>query len=329
MTVLVTGGAGYIGSHMVLELIRKDYDVVIIDSLEKGHEESIKKSKLYVGNLRDGKLLDKVFTENKIDGVIHFAAYSLVGESVKNPSIYYENNIESTRVLLDAMIRHDCFKIVFSSSAAVYGSPTTDLIGEDELTNPTNTYGETKLVMEKMMKRYEIAYGLKYVALRYFNAAGADLSGEIGEVHNPESHLIPLVLDVALGKREKINIFGGDYETKDGTCIRDYIHVTDLCSAHLLALQYLNNHRESNVFNLGNGVGYSVLEVVDMVERVTNIPIEREIVEKRDGDPPVLVASSQKAKEILGWCPKYNELEKIIETAWSFKKNYPNGYKEK
>lgn len=328
MTVLVAGGAGYIGSHAVLELIKKGYEVVVIDSLEKGHKEAVLGEKLYVGNLRDEEILNKVFTENKIDAVIHFAAYSLVGESVQEPDKYYENNLVSTMKLLNAMRKYNCKKIVFSSTAAVFGEPENIPILEDDRKEPTNTYGETKLSMEKMLKWYDVAYGIKSVALRYFNAAGADISGRIGEDHFPETHLIPLVISVALGKRDCIKIFGDDYNTEDGTCVRDYIHITDLADAHILALEYLEKNNSSNVFNLGNGKGYSVKQVIDVAEKVTKIKINREIAPRRAGDPAVLIASSEKACKELGWKPKFNSLETIIETAWNFHKNHPEGYKE-
>lgn len=325
MSILVTGGAGYIGSHTVKELKDKGYDVVIIDSLETGHEEATDGAKLYVGDIRDGKTLDKIFIENEIEAVIHFAAYSLVGESVKNPSKYYDNNINSTRLLLDSMVNYNCNKIVFSSSAAIFGEPDEVPITENASKKPTNTYGQTKLAMEDMLKWYDSAHGIKYIALRYFNACGADISGSIGEDHNPETHLIPIILDVAVGNREKIQIFGDTYPTKDGTCIRDYIHVTDLADAHIKALEKLKTSNTSNQYNLGNGVGYSVKEIIDTVEKVTSIEINKEIADKREGDPAILIASAKKANEELGWQPQYN-LEDIIKTAWNFKKNHPNGF---
>lgn len=327
MAILVTGGAGYIGSHAVLELIKKGYEVVIIDSLEKGHKDAILGGKLYIGNLRDEQLLDKVFTENKIDAVIHFAAYSLVGESVQKPDKYYENNLVSTMKLLNAMKKYNCSKIVFSSTAAVFGEPENIPILEDDRKVPTNAYGETKLSMERMLKWYDVAYGIKSVALRYFNAAGADVSSKIGEDHFPETHLIPLVISVALGKRDCIKVFGDDYDTEDGTCIRDYIHVTDLANAHILALEYLEKNNKSNVFNLGSGKGYSVKQVIDETEKITKTKINKEIAPRREGDPAILIASAKKAYEELGWKPKYNKLETIIESAWNFHKNYPEGYK--
>lgn len=329
MAIMVSGGAGYIGSHMVLELVRKGYEVIVVDNLEKGHKEAVKEAKLYVGDLRDDTFLNQVFEENKIEAVVHFAAYSLVGESMEEPAKYYENNLVATMKLLNAMRKYDCNKIVFSSTAAVFGEPENIPILESDKKEPTNTYGETKLAMEKMLKWYDKAYGIKSVALRYFNAAGADRTGEIGEDHKPETHLIPIILQVALGKREKIYVFGEDYPTEDGTCLRDYIHVTDLAQAHILALQYLEKGKESNQFNLGNGKGYSVKQVIDMVEKVTGKEIKREIAQRRAGDPAVLVASAEKAKKELGWKPEYDSLETIIETAWNFYQKHPNGYEKK
>lgn len=328
MSVLVTGGAGYIGSHTVRELIKRNYDVIILDSLETGHKEAVTGGKLYIGDIRDGVSVEKVFKENKIEAVIHFAAYSLVGESVKSPSKYYENNINSTRILLDTMVKYGCDKIVFSSSAAIFGEPENVPILENDKKEPTNPYGETKLAMENMLKWYDKAYNIKYVALRYFNAAGADISGEIGEDHSPETHLIPIILDVAAGNREKIQIFGDDYPTKDGTCIRDYIHVTDLANAHILAIEKLKEGMNSASYNLGNGKGYSVKEVVDTVEKVTGKKLNKQLAPRREGDPAVLIASSEKACKELGWKPQYNDLYTIIETAWKFKQIHINGYRK-
>lgn len=328
MSILVTGGAGYIGSHTVRELIKKNYDVIILDSLETGHKEAVTGGKLYIGDIRDGVNIERVFKENKIEAVIHFAAYSLVGESVKAPSKYYENNINSTRILLDTMVKYECNKIVFSSSAAIFGEPENIPILETDKKEPTNPYGETKLAMENMLKWYDKAYNIKYVALRYFNAAGADISGEIGEDHSPETHLIPIILDVAAGNRENIQIFGDDYPTKDGTCIRDYIHVTDLANAHILAIEKLKEGMNSTSYNLGNGKGYSVKEVVDTVEKVTGKKLNKQLASRREGDPAVLIASSEKACKELGWKPQYNDLYTIIETAWNFKQKHINGYRK-
>lgn len=328
MSILVCGGAGYIGSHMVAELLQNSEDVVILDNFEKGHKDAILGGKVYEGDLKDRSILDKIFTENKIEAVIDFAAYSLVGESVEEPLKYFQNNIGSTINLLEAMKDHNVKYIVFSSTAATYGEPENIPILEEDKTFPTNPYGESKLAVEKILKWCDRAYGIKYTVLRYFNAAGAHISGKIGEDHRPESHLIPIILQVALGQREKIMIFGDDYNTEDGTCFRDYIHVSDLASAHLLALNRLRKGGESKIYNLGNGKGFSVKEVVEVTRKVTGKEIKAEIVERRAGDPAVLIASSDKAKKELGWQPKYNSLETIIETAWNWHKNHPNGYEK-
>ena len=330
MAILVLGGAGYIGSHTALELVKAGNEVVIADNLVTGYRKAIPKgAKFYEGDLRDFDFLNKLFQQEKIDAVIHFAAYSLVGESVTNPLKYYDNNLYGTKVLLEAMVKNNVGKIVFSSTAATYGEPENIPILESDRTCPTNPYGETKLAMEKMFKWTAEAHGLRYVSLRYFNACGADESGTIGEAHNPESHLIPLILQVPNGKRETISIYGTDYDTPDGTCIRDYIHVTDLAQAHILAVQYLNNGGESDIFNLGNGVGYSVREVIETARKVTGHPIPATETSRRAGDPARLVASSEKAKKILGWKPVHDSLEEIIVSAWNWHKNHPNGYDEK
>lgn len=327
MKILVLGGAGYIGSHTVRELIDKEYEVVIVDNLFTGFKQSIPKNvKFYEGDIRDFDFINSVFKKEKPNAVIHFAAYSLVGESVTNPLKYYDNNLYGTKVLLQAMVENNVDKIVFSSTAAVYGEPENIPILETDRTIPTNPYGETKLAMEKLMMWVAKAHNLKYVSLRYFNACGAHISGEIGEAHNPESHLIPLVLQVPNGKREYISIFGSDYDTDDGTCIRDYIHVTDLADAHILAVNYLMNGGESNIFNLGNGIGYSVKEVINTARKVTNHPIPAKEESRRAGDPARLVASGQKAKDILGWEPKYTNLSDIIESAWKWHLTHPNGF---
>ena len=327
MRILVLGGAGYIGSHTALELVKAGNEVVIADNLVTGYRKAIPKgAKFYEGDLRDSDFLDNLFHQEKIDAVIHFAAYSLVGESGTNPLKYYDNNLYGTKVLLEAMVKNNVGKIVFSSTAATYGEPENIPILESDRTCPTNPYGETKLAMEKMFKWTAEAHGLRYVSLRYFNACGADESGTIGEAHNPESHLIPLILQVPNGKRETISIYGTDYDTPDGTCIRDYIHVTDLAQAHILAVQYLNNGGESDIFNLGNGVGYSVREVIETARKVTGQPIPATETSRRAGDPARLVASSEKAKKILGWKPVHDSLEEIISSAWNWHKNHPNGY---
>lgn len=330
MAILVCGGAGYIGSHAVAELIEAGKEVVVVDNLQKGHKNSLwEGTKFYQGDLRDGEFLDKVFTENKIDGVIDFAADSLVGESCVEPLKYYENNFYSTLCLLKKMRKHKVDKIVFSSTAAVYGEPEKTPIMETDKTEPKNPYGETKLAVEKMFKWAKEAYGLKYTVLRYFNVAGAHKSGKIGEDHSPETHLIPIILQVAVGVREKMAIYGDDYPTADGTCIRDYIHVSDLARAHILALDRLDKTGESTTYNLGNGNGFSVKEIIQAVEKVTQKTLKVEVSERRAGDPAVLIASSEKAVKELGWVIEFDTIEKIIETAWNWHKNHPTGYGDK
>jgi UDP-glucose 4-epimerase len=328
MAVLVTGGAGYIGSHTVARLLESKEEVVVLDNLEKGHRKAVNVEKFYQGDIRDEILLNKIFDENNIDSVIHFAAYSLVGESVLNPVKYYENNVYATTKLIKTMVNRDVKKIVFSSTAAVYGEPENIPITEDDKLNPTNPYGESKLAIEKLLKWSDAAYGLKYVSLRYFNAAGAHESATIGEDHNPESHLIPLILGAANGKRESISIFGDDYKTKDGTCVRDYIHVNDLADAHILAIKKLQDDNKSEVYNLGNGTGFSVKEVIDVAREVTNVDIKSKVSERRPGDPAVLIASSTKIKQDLNWNPKLYNLKDIIETAWKWHKNNPDGFND-
>ena len=329
MAILVLGGAGYIGSHTVYELIDAGRDVVVADNLLTGFRAAVHpKARFYQLDIRDRSALDELFTKEKIEGVIHFAASSQVGESMSDPLKYYDNNLHGTMVLLQSMVAHGVDKIVFSSTAATYGEPERVPILETDRTDPTNCYGETKLAMEHMMRWVSRAHGLKYVALRYFNACGAHPSGAIGEAHNPETHLIPLILQVPNGQREKISIFGDDYATKDGTCIRDYIHVSDLAQAHILALDHLLQGGESDVFNLGNGVGFTVKEVIDVARAVTGHPIPAETCPRRAGDPAQLIASSQKAVEQLGWKPKYNDLNTIIASAWKWHSAHPRGYEE-
>ncbi len=302
MAILVLGGAGYIGSHTVYELIGAGRDVVVADNLVTGFRKAVHpKARFYELDIRDRKALDALFERENIEGVIHFAASSQVGESMKDPLKYYDNNLWGTNCLLESMVAHNVKKIVFSSTAATYGLPEKTPILETDRTQPINPYGETKLAMEKMMRWTDLACGLKYVALRYFNACGAHPDGVIGEAHDPETHLIPIILQVPNGQREFIGIFGGDYNTKDGTCVRDYIHVTDLAQAHILALDYLLAGGESNTFNLGNGVGFTNKEVVETARRVTGHPIPEKLLDRRPGDPDILVASSEKAKSVLGW----------------------------
>lgn len=322
------GGAGYIGSHMVSLLAERGKEVIVVDNFQKGHKDAVKGRKIYEGDLRDRSFLNKVFSENEIEAVIDFAADSLVGESVAEPLKYFNNNVAGTINLLETMKDYDCKYIVFSSTAATYGEPDRVPIEETDKTEPTNPYGESKLMVEKVLKWSAQAYGIKYTALRYFNAAGAQPSGEIGEDHRPETHLIPLIIQTALGQREKIMIFGDDYDTEDGTCVRDYIHVMDLCQAHLLALDRMKNGGDSGIFNLGNGKGFSVKEVIETARRVTGREIKQEIAARRAGDPAVLIASSERAIEELGWKPEFNTLEKIIETAWKWHSEHPQGYEK-
>lgn len=328
MAILITGGAGYIGSHAVRYLQERNEELVVLDNLQSGHRASVGDACFVQGDIRDPGALDRAFASGRIEAVMHFAANSLVGESVEDPWKYYHNNVYGTLCLLDAMKRHAVDRIVFSSSAAVYGEMAQTPIPESAKTEPSNPYGDTKLTMERMMRRFDEAYGLRYVSLRYFNAAGADPSGEIGEDHAPETHLIPLILQVPLGHRDRISVFGTDYPTADGTCIRDYVHVTDLASAHFLALEYLRSCHDSEVFNLGNGCGYSVLDVIRAARAVTGHPIPSEAQPRRPGDPAVLVASADKARRILRWTPRIDSLEQIVEDAWRWHKGHPEGYME-
>ncbi|MBW8349459.1 UDP-glucose 4-epimerase GalE [Bacillus sp. IITD106] len=329
MAILVCGGAGYIGSHAVAELLARGEDVVVIDNLQKGHSAALLDGAVfYDGDLRDEPFLDLVFTENKIDSIMHFAADSLVGESVQKPLQYYDNNVGGAISLVKAMNKYNVKNIVFSSTAAVYGEPEEMPIQESAVTAPTNPYGETKLAIEKMLKWCEQAYGIHYVVLRYFNVAGTHSNGIIGEDHTPETHLIPIILEAALGKRDEIAIFGDDYDTPDGTCIRDYIHVMDLVEAHILAIEKLRKTGESGTYNLGNGNGFSVKEVIDTARKVTGKEIPEKVAPRRAGDPAKLVASSEKAKKELGWNPKYDSLESMIESAWAWFQKHPNGYVE-
>ena len=329
MSILVCGGAGYIGSHTVYQLVEKGEDVVIVDNLQTGHMGAVNpKAKFYKGDIREAEVLDRIFTENKIDAVVHFAANSLVGESMTNPLTYFNNNVYGMQVLLEAMVRHGIDKIVFSSTAATYGEPERIPIMEDDRTEPTNPYGQSKLIMEKMMKWVSLANGIRYVSLRYFNAAGAIEDGSIGEDHSPETHLIPLILQVPLGKRDHITVFGEDYPTPDGTCLRDYIHVLDLADAHVLAIDYLRRGGESNIFNLGNGQGFSVKEMIEAAKEATGMDIKVEIGERRSGDPAQLIASSEKARKVLGWQPKFTDVKAVIGTAWKWHQQHPEGYQD-
>lgn len=326
MKILVCGGAGYIGSHTVRQLTRAGYEVIVLDNLIKGHLPAIEKTPFIQADITDKPALERVFRENKIDAVMHFAAHSLVGESMARPDIYYRNNVAGTLNLLEVMSNTGVEYLIFSSTAAVYGEPVKVPIPEEHPTIPTNPYGATKLAVEEMLRWFGQAYGLKYISLRYFNAAGADPAGDIGEDHSPETHLIPLVLKAALGLVPEIKIFGTDYPTPDGTCIRDYIHVTDLADAHVLALEKLAGGSDSAAYNLGNGSGFSVREVIKTAEEVVGKPIPVVEGERRPGDPAVLVASAEKAGRELGWRPKYSDLKTIIYTAWKWHKEHPQGF---
>ncbi len=321
MTILVTGGAGYIGSHCVLTLQKAGYEVIVLDNLIYGHQdlvETVLGAKLIVGDTCDRALLQQVFSDYKIDAVMHFAAYAYVGESVTNPAKYYQNNVVGTFTLLAAMLEADVHNFIFSSTCATYGVPDSVPIKEEQPQNPINPYGATKLMVERILQDFDRAYDFPSVCLRYFNAAGADPEGRLGEDHNPETHLIPLVLQTALGHRKSISIFGTDYDTWDGTCVRDYIHILDIAQAHILALEYLLNDGKTDVFNLGNGNGFSVKQVIETARKVTGKEITAEVSDRRPGDPPILVGSGKKARKILGWQPQYSNLEDIITHAWQW-----------
>lgn len=327
MNVLVIGGAGYIGSHAVNKLIKKDYNVSVLDNLVTGHRGAVDEAAtFYLGDIRDKTMLNQIIQDEQIEAIFHFAASSLVGESVEKPLKYFNNNVVGMEVLLEVMQENGVKKIIFSSTAAVYGDVQAPLITEDEPKAPTSPYGESKLMMENMIKWCDLAHGIKFVSLRYFNVAGALSTGEIGEDHDPETHLIPIVLQTALGQRNAMTIFGDDYNTPDGTCIRDYVHVEDLIDAHILALEYLNTNTESQIFNLGSSTGYSVKEIVEASRKVTGKEIPVKIGERRAGDPAKLVAASEKAREILGWKPAYETIEGIIQTAWNWHESNPEGY---
>lgn len=327
MNILVTGGTGYIGSETVAHLVESGHSVTVLDSLEHGHRQALVEGVTLVqGRIDDQELLDNVFSSTNFDGVIHFAAYIQVGESVSNPAKYFANNVAGSLELFSALVRHNVKRVVFSSTAAVYGNPERIPIQEDDAKLPTNPYGESKLMMEKMLQWMDGAYGLKSVSLRYFNASGAALDGSRGEAHQPESHLIPLVLATAAGRRDSITIFGQDYDTPDGTCIRDYIHVADLASAHLKALEYLVDGGETDQFNVGTGQGYSNQELVDMAKKVTGKEFKVEYGDRRPGDPARLIASSEKLQQKLNWQPQHSQLQSILETAWNWHQSHPEGY---
>lgn len=322
MAILVVGGAGYIGSHMCLLLEQQGVEFLILDDLSSGRREAVDGFELIEGRLDDLELLSSIFGSHEITTVMHFAAFIEVGESVKNPAKYYQNNVHATQKLLDCMVAHDVKQFIFSSTAAIFGTPEYTPIDENHPKQPINPYGRTKWMVEQILADYEQAYGLKSVCLRYFNAAGADPAGRTGECHNPETHLIPLVLQAASGRRDAITIFGDCYQTPDGTCVRDYVHVEDLSRAHLLAVRYLTESGKSGRFNLGNGRGFSVREVIDVSERVTGRKIKVVAGERRDGDPGVLVADSTQAREVLGWTPRYKDLSEIVQHAWSWEESH-------
>lgn len=323
VNVLVVGGAGYIGSHMVKELINNGFNVTTLDNLSTGHRYAVTGGTFIQGDLSDRNLLDRIFSEKTVDAVMHFAAFSLVGDSVSDPVAYYRNNFSGTLSLIDAMLHHGVQRFIFSSTAAVYGEPETVPIPESHPCAPTNPYGASKLAVERLLSDCEKAHGLRYMSLRYFNAAGADASGKIGEQHARETHLIPLVLQTALGKRRHIDIYGTDYKTPDGTCLRDYVHVTDLATAHLLALSALLEGGESGIYNLGNSRGHSVREVIELSREITGKEIPVRDADRRPGDPAVLVADSEKIRSRLGWRPQYEALENIIESAWRWHRDQP------
>lgn len=318
MEILVTGGAGYVGAHAAKALNEAGYGVVVLDNLSQGHQEFVRWGTFYKGDVGDAALLRKIFTTHEISAVMHFAALTLVGESVTEPAKYYENNVLQSFILLGEMIDHGVKNFVFSSTCAVYGIPEMVPIPEEHPRAPVNPYGKTKLAVEHMLEDFSRAYDIRYVSLRYFNAAGAEYTAGIGEDHTPETHLIPIVLDVALGRRKEVGIFGTDYPTQDGTCVRDYIHVTDLAKAHLLAVKYLEEEGESRAFNLGVGRGFSVREVIEVARKVTGKDIKAVEAPRREGDPPVLIADSTKARSILKWNPEYTSLNDIISSAWEW-----------
>lgn len=330
MAILVAGGAGYIGSHMVKNLVEHGEDVVVADNLSTGHRDAINpKAKFYEGDIRDRKFLNKIFDNEDITAVVHFAAFSIVPESMSKPLKYFDNNTGGMITLLEAMHDHDIKYIVFSSTAATYGVPEHMPIKETDPQNPINPYGLSKLMMEKMMAWADKAYGIKFVALRYFNVAGAAPDGTIGEDHGPETHLVPIILQVAQGKRKELSIFGDDYNTPDGTNVRDYVHVMDLTDAHILAIKYLEAGNKSNAFNLGSSTGFSNKQMLEAAREVTGKPIPAKMAPRRPGDPDSLVAASDKAREVLGWKPKYDDVHDIIATAWKWHSTHPKGYDDR
>jgi UDP-glucose 4-epimerase len=322
MKILVVGGAGYIGSHMVKWLLSSGYEVTTFDNLSKGYRDAVTGGIFIEGDLGSSEQLELLFTGASFDAVMHFASFIEVGESIREPAQYYQNNFTNTQHLLDAMVKHGVMHFIFSSTAAIFGEPQTVPIAEAHPKLPINPYGKSKLMVEQMLEDYDKAYGLKSVSLRYFNAAGADTGGELGERHDPETHLIPLVLQAASGRRESISVFGNDYETSDGTCVRDYIHVQDLCDAHMLALEKMQESGKSAQFNLGNGQGFSVRQVIDCASAITGLTIPTKQEPRREGDPAVLVADAARARAELGWEPKFSSLDIIIETAWNWEQSF-------
>lgn len=328
MKLLITGGAGYIGSHTIRKLKEAGYELTVFDNFFSGHKEAIKGFDIFEGDLADKNKLDQVFSENDFDGVVHFAGSIEAGESMTDPQRFFQNNLVNSINLLDSMLKHDVKKIVFSSSAAVYGEPRNNPVKEDDPTEPTNYYGLTKLMFERVLEAYDKAYGIKSVSLRYFNAAGADPSGEIGADHKNKTHLLTLVMLTALGQRDSIKIFGTDYETEDGTGVRDYIHVNDLANAHVLAFKYLEKGGKTDYFNLGNEKGNSVKEVIEVSKKITNTNFKVVEEPRREGDPAKLVSSSKKAQKVLGWKPELGAIEDMVESAWRWHKNHPKGFRE-
>lgn len=330
MSILVVGGAGYIGSHMVKRLIEKGQEVVVVDNLSTGHRKAVdEKARFYEGDIRNHVFLKGVFDRENIDTVVHFAAFSIVPESMEKPLKYFDNNTAGMVALLEEMRDHDVKRIIFSSTAATYGVPEKSPIEENDRQAPINPYGESKLMMEKIIRWADQAYGIKFVALRYFNVAGAYPDGSIGEDHGPETHLTPIILQVAAGQRDQLKIFGDDYNTPDGTNVRDYVHVLDLVDAHILAINYLKAGNDSDVFNLGSSTGFSVKQMVEAAREVTGEPIPAEIAERRPGDPDSLIAASQKARDVLQWQPQYDDVKEIIQTAWNWKQQHPRGYEDR
>ncbi|MCT3397901.1 UDP-glucose 4-epimerase GalE [Lentilactobacillus hilgardii] len=330
MAILVLGGAGYIGSHTVDRLVEKGYDVAVVDNLVTGHRAAVNpKARFYEGDVRDKTFLSRVFDKEDIEGVIHFAAFSVVPESMEKPLKYFDNNTYGMISLLEVMHEHNVKKIVFSSTAATYGEPKQIPIKETDPQVPTNPYGESKLAMEKIMHWSDVAYGIKFVALRYFNVAGAKPDGSIGEDHHPETHLVPIILQVAAGERDQLTIFGDDYDTKDGTNVRDYVHVVDLADAHILALKYLQAGHDSDAFNLGSSTGFSNKEMLEAARDVTGKPIPAKMGPRRAGDPSTLIAASDKARKVLGWDPQFDDVHEIIKTAWNWKETHPKGYDDR